>query len=311
MNKFDVKIPDSDNEIISLYFNCIEEVLDYCDKNLTHHNITKDNITKDTKLEYMEYVNDIISNSEDVVFIKNKKHYLYKSRRGLIPVNLWEEGGFYFDGCQYIEGRYDVVTKTVKPFQDTYITIKEWTYSNPKEFLDIFKSYELEFKEDSVRTYGQPKLIRPKELKGVKQAFSVDYIRNKCKCQVFVKDNDVWIKHKDYFSPSLQLPNEDIGMSLGYLCEKYVGKKRSERFIYADSWGDIILRNEAWICIKNLVYRIKIGEFPPYILNDILRQQEKLRGLNQYELCSSYMDRFWENVIAETKKYITQNNYRN
>ena len=46
----------------------------------------------------------------------------------------------------------------------------------------------LQFIQYSVRFYGQPKLPKPKELKGIKQIFSIDYIPTKCKCPIYIKD---------------------------------------------------------------------------------------------------------------------------
>ncbi len=48
---------------------------------------------------------------------------------------------------------------------------------------------------------------------------------------------------------------------------------KKTKFIYSDSWGSIILRNEAWITIENLVAVIK-------------------------------MERFWERVIKELKNKV-------
>ena len=81
----------------------------------------------------------------------------------------------------------------------------------------------------SFRKYGQPKLDKPKELKGIKQALSVDYIPKKCKCQVFILDKDIWIKHGDYFSPSMKV--EEIGAPLDYLVNKYTDKTKGKKFI--------------------------------------------------------------------------------
>ena len=152
--------------------------------------------------------------------------------------------------------------------------------------------------------YGEPKLAKPKELKGIKQSFSVDYIFKKCKCPVFILNNDVWIQHKDYFSPSMKLPIEDQGMPLGVLAKKYLNKNKGNKFLYPDSWGDIVLRSEAWILVKNLIHTIKQDEFELNILNDIIRQQEKVCKFEEYDLCCSDMERFWEKVIKECKKYI-------
>lgn len=154
----------------------------------------------------------------------------------------------------------------------------------------------------SFRKYGQPKLDKPKELKGIKQALSVDYIPNKCKCQVFVLGDDVWVKHGDYFSPSMKV--EEIGAPLDYLVNKYTDKTKGKKFVYGDAWGDIIERQEAWIRIDNLMSEINSGKFELDIVNEIRSQQEKYHGFDEYELCCSDMERFWEKLVNGLKKEV-------
>lgn len=160
----------------------------------------------------------------------------------------------------------------------------------------------LEFIMYSFRQYGQPKLSKPKELKSIKQALTIDYIAGKCKCQVFIHKEDVWVKHRDYFSELLKTHIEDIGTPLNYRAKKYMNKNISSKFIYSDNWGAIILRNEAWLRIKNLYSQIKDGRFQLDIVNDILRQQERLHKLDEYELCCTEMERFWERLVGELYK---------
>ena len=118
----------------------------------------------------------------------------------------------------------------------------------------------------------------------------------KCACQVFIKGNDVWVKHRDYFSPSICEP-EDYGKSLNQLCEKYMGKERSKKFVYEDSWGDLVARSEAWIKLEGLMDDIARGVFPLDIVATIIRQQELTHSMELYELCCTHMERFWENTV--------------
>ena len=172
----------------------------------------------------------------------------------------------------------------------------------PKKEIDIEGANALKFILYSYRIYGQPKLNKPKELKGIKQVFSADYIPNKCRCPVYIEGNNVWIKHKDYFSPSLKLPMEDIGAPLNVLMTKYTNKKKGQKFIYNDEWGDVVLRNEAWIKLENVCYWLQEGVFVLDILNELLRQQERLHKWEPYELCCSDMERFLERVLLQIKK---------
>lgn len=154
-----------------------------------------------------------------------------------------------------------------------------------------------------MRFYGEPKLSKPKELKGIKQSFSIDYIPKKCRCQCFIKDDDVWVKHKDYFSSTIKPESHEIGMPLNYFAEKHLGKNRPAKFIYEDAWGSVIARNEAWIVLEGLIIDIMNEAFPPDILNNILRQKERLYGFDEYELCCTDTERFYEGVIREIRKY--------
>lgn len=166
------------------------------------------------------------------------------------------------------------------------------------------KQSQTVFDEYSVRFYGQPKLPKPKELRGIKQIASVDYIYKKCRNQIFIKDNDVWIKHRDYFSQPMPLEDEDMGMPLSVLVKKYLSKDTVNERGYPDAWGSIILRNEAWVILQNLILDIKNDVFELDILNSILRQKEQFYGFEKYSLCCTDMDRFYEKVINEVKKYL-------
>lgn len=310
INKFDITLHNGN--IISLYFNTINEALDYANRmfNKSEKPLTKDHVEIDTKLEYTKYIKEIIDDSEGSIDLWVKKHYLYKTNKGLVPVNIWQEkDGFYYNGLQYIEGRYNKEKHTIESFKGSYTSPFGWTFAKPKEFLELYKKEnELQFTHHQIRFYGQPKLKKPKELKGIKQAFSVDYIPKKCKCQIFIKDSDVWIKHKDYFSSSMITPIKDAGTPLSYRCKKYLSKIKNESFVYPDTWGVIVLRNEAWICIKNLFHRIKLNEFEPVLVNQILRQQEKECNFKRNELENTTMSRFWESLIGELKKYYKEGN---
>lgn len=104
----------------------------------------------------------------------------------------------------------------------------------------------------SARVYGQPRLEKPSELKGVPQSFSVA-LNPKCACPCFVHGDDLWIKCRDFFSPSWRPPANDIGKPTSYYLRKYFGVTKPEKFVYPDTWGEIVLRSEAWIRIHNLI----------------------------------------------------------
>lgn len=159
----------------------------------------------------------------------------------------------------------------------------------------------LKFNIYSHRFYGEPKLSKPKELKGISQTASVEYIANKCRCQVFINGDDVWIKHNDYFSEVIPPEVHEIGMPLNYFAKKYMGKKRANKFIYEDAWGSIIARNQAWIILHGILKDIESGIFELDIINEIRRQQEIYHNFSEYELCCTDMERFWERLVKEVK----------
>lgn len=151
------------------------------------------------------------------------------------------------------------------------------------------------------RQYGEAKLKKPKELRGINQSLSVPYNPN-CRCGVFLMGTDVWVKHRDYFSGSLGQP-QDYGLPLNNLLDKHLGKERAKKFVYEDAWGDLLGRNEAWIKLESLLEDINSGVFPPVIVSTILRQQEQVHHMQPYDLectyAGNYMVRFWSKLVME------------
>ena len=93
----------------------------------------------------------------------------------------------------------------------------------------------------SERRYGQPKLDKPKELKNVRQAFTYELNRH-CKCPVFIVGDDVYIKHRDWFSTDV------------YHGKKYEEwKSKNNKFVYNDKWGAVVLRGECWLRLRNVL----------------------------------------------------------
>ena len=89
----------------------------------------------------------------------------------------------------------------------------------------------------SSRRYGEPKLEKPKELKGIKQSGGAMF-GPKCKCPVFVIESSMYVKHRDWFSRSISIPE---AVNRGII------SKQKNKFIYNDNFGSVVLRNEAWL----------------------------------------------------------------
>ena len=85
---------------------------------------------------------------------------------------------------------------------------------------------------------------------------------------------------------------------------KYYGINRDSKnkFIYPDTWGDIVLKQQAWIKISNLKFIVDRGEFEPKILYQILREQERFHNMKFNELEDTAMSRMWEQVINKKKQ---------
>lgn len=112
--------------------------------------------------------------------------------------------------------------------------------STPEKVYNLISQERPEYIVYSHRYYGQPKLSKPKELKGIKQLCIADFIPNKCKTPIFVKDNDIWIKHSDYFSSEWRPPEgENTGMPISYYMKKYFNKERKEN-LYILMDGEVL-----------------------------------------------------------------------
>ena len=248
-------------------------------------------------MKYMEYINIIKEQSVLLDSKLRRPHQcceLYKTLviNGYAYVYLYfdPEDNKYFD---YIEYQIRTPNQLIVPITRTMGNLQNFC----EEYL-----LQFEFALYSHRFYGQPKLAKPKELKGIKQQGSASW-NKQCRCQYFAKDNDVYIKHRDYFSPSYCEP-EDIGTPLGYRLKKYgIDRKANEKFCYADCWGDIVLRNEAWILLKNLIPLLKVNNYNS-TAKIICREQEKYHRWQQFSLDD------WEFFYEQICKDL-QENYLN
>lgn len=184
-----------------------------------------------------------------------REWYEHQMEDGILRFRLCKDGtGFYYDLVEYQFKSNDSLVYPVM-----------FTISNLKDFYDLFFTPPLMCEIVSYRLYGQPKLTKPDELKGVKESFSADHIPNKCKCQCFIKGDDLWIKHRDFFSAHHRPDSADIGTPLSYRARKYFGMNKAhlDKFVYPDSWGEIVLRNEAWIVFRNLRQAVHRDRHPP------------------------------------------------
>lgn len=140
----------------------------------------------------------------------------------------------------------------------------------------------------SSRRYGEPKLKKPAELKGVKPIGSAGF-GPKCKCPVLVKNETVYVKHRDWFSQ---------GISIRTALEYGIVKKKKNKFVYNDNFGSVVLRNEAWI-------RIQVPDwqaFSPHLVDQLISDTEAALGLEEFSLYGYDWTKFYEDIVQLMNK---------
>ena len=85
----------------------------------------------------------------------------------------------------------------------------------------------------SERRFNEPKLKKPKELKGVKPFMSYKW-GGVTTCQAFIQENNIWINHHDWCSIAL------YGLDVKY----------KSHFVYSDGFEAPVLKGDAWIKIS-------------------------------------------------------------
>ncbi len=248
-----------------------------------------------TDTSHQGYIDKIKQQSEFIGYDRHN-HEIYKCNyyKGYLIIQLAKdkEDNTYYDYAQYMEYKYG---RFINPITKTM--------STPKKIYELITLQYPEYIIYSHRYYGEPKLSKPNELKGIKSIGSATFIPNKCNPQIFIKDNDVYIKHTDYFSSSWRPPiGERTDMPLSYYLNKYFSKKKKDKFVYPDCWGSIVLRNEAWILLKDIIPMIQT-ENEVFVAKKILQLQKSsdkyssIGSDNEYEWI-----RFWENVCRCVKE---------
>lgn len=181
-----------------------------------------------------------------------------------------------------------------------HITPSLWDVAAAGDFCRRFLDrHPLGVRIQSARRYGEPKLAKPMELKGHRQDFSVRF-REKCKCPCFVCGDDVWIQHRDFFSEAWKAPAEDEGRSQEYCLTKYFGYGDRRKFVYGDNYSSIILRNEAWLVVMNLVPFLDRGK-PEHGYRLLVKDFSALMRLEQLDYT---WNEFWRQVVYQTAEML-------
>lgn len=294
MKKFNVL---KDNRRMTFFFEDKERCKQVCGEN------TKI-LSEDTDYSFLEYIEKIYTTQHDILYdCRNREVLKIQLSYGVAYVRLFRQKSKKDSTWLYLDNlEYQIWNN------NRFINPITWSIATPKEFYETFlQNNNLEFIEYSFRKYGQPKLSKPKELKGIKQSFSVDFIPKKCTCQCFVKDNDLWIKHRDYFSEELD-DDATFDKPLEYSIKHYgLNSKKGNKFVYPDCWGSIVLRNEAWIVFKNIIPQLKLQS--EYELKyDMLKKFCDGINAKYDDFLIGDWEKFFEKVVKELNKYVNIDN---
>lgn len=289
MKRWNVALKDGN--IIKLYYNTKEEV----------YKSWGDEILSISPCEDFGYLKGIEYIKLNSIFLgydtRNRECYKKQLNDGNLIIRLSKDktDNLYYDYCEY-------------QFQNSKYLLMPITYTlgNISHVMEQFFVPMAEYICYSKRHYGEPKLSKPKELSGIKQSFSVDFIHKKCACQCFIKDNDLWIKHRDYFSSTYCKP-EDIGAPLSYRMKKYFGEQKKEKFIYSDNWGSIVLRNEAWLCFRNIKPIILRNKNAHKVMLDLMvhNDENMYKNKDHSEILMEW-ERFFERIVKECYLFYTR-----
>lgn len=179
---------------------------------------------------------DILSRSEMVGFDRNKNAvYRMPTDTGFLLIRGIEYGTLLVQEWD----DYDLIEPIL------------WTCMTHENFAVRYLHPSFQFIIHSHRVYGEEKLKKPDVLKGIPQAFSVSFIK-KASCACFIAGDDLWIKHRDFFSSIFRPPLGDEGHGQAYYLNKYFNAKGRKKFIYDDNFASIVLRSEAWLYLKNM-----------------------------------------------------------
>ena len=275
--QFLVKVKEGE---MRLWYPSIEE----CRNNWKDAEITELN-----DLSYIELVNKIISESDKSFNYDSYK----KSKNGIdIYFQFLKDEDNILPAVKYIV--YDK-SKLVIPSLKTISSVEDF-------YTKFFREDKVEYSILFFRKNGsEKKLPKPKDLIGIKRFANVEFWR--LKCELYRKDNDLYIKHKNFFSEFWNPPTDEIGMPTSYYLNKYFNKSRSKKFIYDDCWSPIILNNEAWIKFSNVFSLDYLSDYREFykILSDKFCEKHKI---SQREYCDSEWHFFFENVSKECFKII-------
>jgi len=183
MRRFSVQIDD--NHTAKLYYRTIE------DAKFAFPSATITEISDTSHLPAIKLMFEQATNSVDVPYGQDdiRTLMLFQTPFGQCEAMISRDSadGKFYDYCRYRLHKHHRVIEPVC-----------WNASTPAEFVSKFLlvapvAFEV--------LCSSPKISKPVELKGVKPIASIDCGGRAC--QVFIKGEDAYIKHGNYFSPTV------------------------------------------------------------------------------------------------------------
>ena len=282
------KVQTRDNHTLLLYYPTKEKAQEnYPDAIVTEH----------TDQSYVEYIEQMLATAVDCKTAERNGSTVYLLRFntsvGTCLVLLHRDLGddIWYDFCEYQLWKSGMLLAPVTK-----------TLSTPAEFCKKFLFPAVEYRVLCMGKRGEVK--KPQILKGIQKFATVDFVPKKCACQLFLDNQDLYIKHNDYFSPMYCRP-EDAGTPLSYRAKKYdIKENPREKFIYVDNWGAIVLRRVAWIKVTNFIHLV-------HHMNDMQVSATVWSMLRSYHRWSDdeqngEWERFLETVAVTTRRYLNK-----
>ena len=135
------------------------------------------------------------------------------------------------------------------------------------------------------RVYGEPKLKKPKFLKNDNLVGSVRFNEH-CKNKLWKVEDTYYMLCRDWFSKSISLEE----------AKKVFNRATRNKFVYNDSWGEVVLRNEALISFTREDWQLPTCNAPD---NLCIKLENTLRNKYNREFkLSDYWNRMFEETLS-------------
>ena len=247
-------------------------------------------ITEIADDEHMQYIDLVLKACKSRVCRDEEELCILDTAVGECRVKLLKDT----DNNRY----YDYIAYQMRD-GGRYVFPSSYDIATPEIFVrEVLQIRAMSFELISVaRSWREEKLVKPRELRGVKQIASVSMLGGKTRHGIYILNDDLYIRCGDFFSPSFRKP-EDIGTPLVYRLGKYFGVTKKDRFIYPDTWGDVVLRQSAWLKFANYIptMRYFTDKKMSAACCDFMKNEYTGRDLdNEWR-------RFFENVAKEIRK---------